>query len=84
MIREGRMDMATVTAIILAVLVIAIVSIIVFKISGSGDEKGNVVVDSLDCVPKVAQACMINGIDDNEVDGRCITEENRDTICDTV
>ena len=84
MIRRGRMDMATVTAIILAVLVIAIVSIIVFKISGSGEEKSDAMVSSLDCVPKIAQACMINEIDDNEVDGRCITEANRETICDTV
>lgn len=80
--------MATVTAIILAVLVIAIVSVIVFKISGSGEEKSDNIVDSLACTPTIAQACIdgmiteTGGID--EVDGTCITDQNKATICDTI
>ncbi|MCK5042805.1 MAG: hypothetical protein KAR51_02165 [Candidatus Aenigmarchaeota archaeon] len=88
MVRKGRMDMATVTAIILAVLVIAIVSVIVFKISGSGEEKSDDIVDALACTPKIAQACIDNKITESggidEVDGTCITDQNKATICDTI
>ncbi|MEA3229560.1 MAG: hypothetical protein U9P44_01470 [archaeon] len=84
--RTARMDLNMVTLIILAVVLIAIVSIIVLKVTGSGEEEGEDIITSLECMPRIAQACMDGDVTDEEKEnsGGCITDSNMDTVCDSV
>ena len=83
--RIGRMDMAMAVTVILAIVLIAIIGKMVFDVFDSGENEAGGMFDSLKCQPKIAQACMDGKISETDiVDGTCITEANRATICDDV
>ena len=83
--RTGRIDLAMAIAVILAVVLIAIIGMMVFDVFDSGETEADEMFDSLKCQPKIAQACMDGKISETDiVDGTCITEQNRATICDDV
>lgn len=83
--RIGRMDMAMAVTVILAIVLIAIIGKMVFDVFDSGENEADGMFDSLKCQPKIAQACMDGKISETDiVDGICITEQNRATICDDV
>ena len=87
----GRIDLSTTTMVILAIIVIAMVAAAVFNVASSSEDESDNIVDSLKCLPKIASACADGHITDNpvqgepdEIDGECITVQNKDTICDTI
>ncbi|MBW6462403.1 MAG: hypothetical protein K0B07_05135 [DPANN group archaeon] len=86
--RIGRLDMAIAVTVILAIVLIAIIGMAVFDVFDSGENEADGMFDALKCQPKIAQACMDGKIsettDINEVDGKCITNANKATICDNI
>lgn len=83
--RAGRLDLAIAVTVILAIVMIAIIGMFVFDVFDSGENEADGMFDSLKCQPRIAQACMDGGISETDtVDGTCITEANRATICDDV
>lgn len=89
--RTGRLDMAMAVTVILAIVLIAIIGMFVFDVFDSGENEADGMFDALKCQPKIAQVCMDGKItpknsnnDINEVDGTCITDANKATICDEV
>ncbi|NOQ55532.1 MAG: hypothetical protein GQ477_01860 [Nanohaloarchaea archaeon] len=81
--RQGRIDLAMAIAIILAIVLIAFIGKAVFTVFDSGEDEADGMFESLKCQPKIAQACMDGKISETDtIDGICITDANKDTICD--
>ncbi len=81
MLRKGRMDLNVIMMMIIAVVIVALISLVVFDVTAEGKDQGDSIIGPIECDARIATVCTDGIVKEHEIDGRCITESNRDNLC---